>query len=248
LSTETLALPAVAEGAGSPEIAISAVPDILLALAHELRGVLGPLKVATDLLTDPTTVGPPDLAYITAVMSEGVRWLEGLSEALVACALVRCQNLNLQVQEFSPQEWARSVFQLADPLLARRGQQVRLHCPNPELRIQGDPRWLGHVLLNLLSNAIRYGPAGDLIEVGVTGEAERIRISVTNHGTRTDAESNPADGPVWPPRMGVGLQVAGLIAALHGGTLGAALGTGQGAVFWVDLPTGVKGRPGEEAR
>jgi signal transduction histidine kinase len=248
LSTQTPALPAVADGAGSPEVAVPAMPDILLALAHELRGVLSPLKVATDLLTDPATLDPPDLAYITAVMCEGVRWLEGLSEVLVACALARRQNLNLQVQEFSPQEWARSVFQLVGPLLTRRGQQVRLHCPNPELRIQGDPRWLGHVLLNLLSNAIRHGPAGDIIEVRVAGEAEGIRISVANHGTCADAESNPADGPVWPPRMGVGLQVAGLIAALHGGTLGTAVGAGQGAVFWVDLPAGVRGRPGEEAR
>lgn len=240
MAVQSLSPPPVADGA--------VLPDILLALAHEMRGILSPLKVTTDLLADPTTLEPPDLARLTGIVYEGVRWLEGLSEALIACALIRSQGLTLQVQEFSPQDWVQPVIQLITPLLGRRGQQVRFHCPDPGLRIVGDPRWLGHALLNLLTNAIRHGPAGDVIEVAVTSEGDRVRVSVTDHGAGPGTEPDPPEVSDWPPRMGVGLQVVGLIAGLHGGTVGAAGGAGQSTVFWVDLPVTVKVPAGGRAR
>lgn len=246
MTTQTLSPPTVAVGAKSAGAVVTGLPDILLALAHEMRGVLSPLKVATELLAEPNPLEPPDLARMTAAVYEGVRWLERLTDVLTTFALVRCQSLSLQVQEFGPYEWVQSVVQLISPLLGRRGQQVQVYCPDPAMRIRGDPRWLGHALLNLLSNAVRYGRTGDIIEVGITREAGRVRISVTNHGTGPDPDPPGAVGP--SDRMGVGLQVVNLIAALHGGATGSASRPGHYTVFWVDLPEGVSPYEGADYR
>lgn len=210
--------------------------DLFAALAHEMRGVLSPLKVATELLAEPVEFEPPDLARLMGTVYEGVRWLERLTDALTVCALLRQPNFALQPRPLDAADWVQPVIRLVSPLSARRGQQVRFSCSGPPPRVVGDARWLGHILLNLLSNAIRHGPPGDVIEVELTRCGGRVRLSVTDHGAGPGTEPEGSAGAEPCERMGIGLQVVRLLAALHGGEVGVGGRAGEYTVFWVELP------------
>ncbi len=163
-------------------------PDLFAALAHEVRGVLSPLKVATELLAEPAGFERPDLARLAGVVYEGVRWLERLADTLAVWALLRQPNFVLQSQPVDADEWVRPVLRLMAPLSRRRGEQVRFSCSEPPPRVLGDPRWLPHIPLNLLSNAIRHGPVGDVIEVEVVRRGAWVRLGVTDHGAGLGTE------------------------------------------------------------
>lgn len=95
-----------------------------------MRGVLSPLKAATELLAEPAGFEPPGVVY------DGIRWLERLTDFLAACALLQQSNFALQPRPLTAGDWVQTVIWLVSPLSAgasRSSSAVR-SCPR---------RWLG---------------------------------------------------------------------------------------------------------
>lgn len=104
------------------------------------------------------------------------------------------------------------------------------------------------VLLNFLSNADRYSPAGAPIDVTLAAEAASFRISVTDAGPGIPLEDQAR---IWELHyrgqmnngaarqnggLGIGLFISRIIIERHGGQIGVASSPGQGATFWFTLP------------
>jgi signal transduction histidine kinase len=105
---------------------------------------------------------------------------------------------------------------------------------------------LTQVLMNLITNAIAYSPAGDRIEIGLDRDAERLRIWVRDHGAGIDPEDLPriferfyrGKNAKRSAGSGLGLAITQSIVRAHGGDIRVASTPGEGSEFCVELPAG----------
>jgi signal transduction histidine kinase len=109
---------------------------------------------------------------------------------------------------------------------------------------------LGSVLLvrqaveNLISNAIKYSPAGEDVIVTCRGEGDAVRFDVRDSGPGIPLEEQErlfdrfTRVPGLPPMggLGIGLSIVRRVAESHGGTAGVASRPGEGSTFWVSFP------------
>jgi signal transduction histidine kinase len=142
------------------------------------------------------------------------------------------------VEEFAPLALPRRVRVVAD---VPRGE------PMPPLALAPDA--LRHVLLNLLDNAVKYGPAGQTVRVQVAPVGHEVHIAVSDEGPGVPPDEREQ---VWAPfrrgrghasvaGSGIGLSIVRDVATRHGGRAwvegAAGNGDGAGARFVVALPT-----------
>jgi two-component system phosphate regulon sensor histidine kinase PhoR len=102
------------------------------------------------------------------------------------------------------------------------------------------------VLVNLLTNAGRYGARADVIDLTVTVERGQVWIRVIDHGEGISADSLEriferyvrGDGAERAALdgQGLGLHIVRGLVELHGGAVGVESVPGSGATFWFSLP------------
>jgi signal transduction histidine kinase len=112
--------------------------------------------------------------------------------------------------------------------------------------VRGDERRLRQIVLNLLTNAVKFTPAGGRIVLAAQATAEGIAISVADTGIGMKPEEIPlaletfrqVDGGLTRRQQGtgLGLPLARTLVELHGGTLAIASAPGKGTVVTVTLP------------
>ncbi len=214
--------------------------EALSRASHELRTPLNAILGFGQLLAlDPLSdVQRHSVEQIIA----GGRHLLSLVEDLLDLSDVR--ELSIGPVELA-EEIAHAVA-LCRPLAAERSLTVDVETLQPALIAHADPRRLKQILLNLISNAIKYNrPGGSLtlrvrpdgddrvsIEVSDTGrgltEAELARLFVPFE--RLDAARRGIEG------NGLGLALSRTLAEAMGGTIAVASTPGEGSVFTLRLP------------
>ncbi len=130
--------------------------------------------------------------------------------------------------------------------------------PGPDAELIGDADRLVQVFTNLVSNAVKFSPAGARVELDVVRARETVKVRVRDHGPGIPeefakrifgrfqqaggADSRKSGG------TGLGLSIAKGIVDLHGGQVGHEPADGGGTVFWVSLPTVAPLAPGADTR
>jgi len=119
--------------------------------------------------------------------------------------------------------------------------------------ILGDPRRLHQVITNLLTNALKFTPAGGRVTIATGADGTRAVLTVADTGPGIPADELPrVFDRFWRGRQatqtsgsGIGLAVAAELTVAHGGRLSAASPPGQGTRMTLTLPTpGVRGHGG----
>jgi len=117
-----------------------------------------------------------------------------------------------------------------------------------ECQIDGDKDRIGQVLINFLTNAIKYSPSSDKVEVWIRRSAKAcVSVSVKDFGIGIDEKDHEkiferfyrVDGKEEQtfPGFGIGLFIAKEIIQRHSGTIGLTSQKGKGSVFTFTLPT-----------
>jgi two-component system phosphate regulon sensor histidine kinase PhoR len=133
------------------------------------------------------------------------------------------------------------------PLADERSQAIRLDLVADPCPVDGDRRRLEQVVLNLLTNAVKYGPPGGNIWLRVQHEPGALaRLTVRDEGPgippdeqrmvferfyRLDTEETRRT-----TGTGLGLPIASALAELHGGSIGVESAVGRGSTFSLTLP------------
>jgi signal transduction histidine kinase len=110
--------------------------------------------------------------------------------------------------------------------------------------ILGDPRWLHQVITNLLTNALKFTPAGGLVTIEAGPAGAHAVLTVTDTGTGIPADELPRIfDRFWRGRQaaqtsgsGIGLAVAAELTRAHGGQLSATSQPGHGTQLSLTLP------------
>lgn len=124
---------------------------------------------------------------------------------------------------------------------------IRVELSQPLPLVMGDQKKLDLVLRNLIANAIKYSPAGGLIDVSATDTHDQVIVCVSDHGIGIPPEylhrvfdrnfRLPPPGQENPRGSGLGLAMVEKIVACHGGQVRVESELGRGSSFFFTLPS-----------
>ncbi|BAU49801.1 hypothetical protein SVA_3253 [Sulfurifustis variabilis] len=219
--------------------------DAFLAmLAHELRNPLAPIGNAVQVLKRQPRLSPATVAWAQALIERQVNQLTRLIDDLLDVGRIARGQLTLQKERVDLTDVVARALETVQHLVESRHQVLSVAPPAEPLLVEGDRARLVQVVGNLLHNAVKYAGDGGRIEVGLGREGADAVVRVRDYGAGIPPEVLPRIFDLSDEQrrsgaggMGLGLNLAHKLAALHGGRLTAASGgPGEGAKFTVRLP------------
>ena len=233
------------------ESASRAKSQFLAVMSHELRTPLNAIGGYTELmelgLRGPITDEQRrDLTRIRASQQH----LLGLISGVLDLSRIESGRVSYQVSPILLDPFLAGVDALVEPQAAAKSLTLDYEPGEPTLAVSADHEKLRQILLNLLSNAIRFTPRGGRISLTAGregGETVAIRVTDTGIGIAEDAIdqvfepfvqldrslTNPRDG------IGLGLSISRDLARGMGGDLRAESRVGVGSCFTLTLPRAV---------
>jgi two-component system OmpR family sensor kinase len=229
---------------------------------HELRTPLTSVRGFAELYRiGAVDQGPALDDAMSRIEAEAARMGVLVDDLLLLARLD--QQRAMEISDVDVVDLVTDAVTAARACAPERDVAVHVSDPAVGLSVPGDPLRLRQVVDNLLSNALRYSPPDQPVDVriGVLGDADGppgwATIAVVDHGPgmppevaarvferfyRADAARSRADGG-----SGLGLAIVAAIVAAHAGTVNLDTGPGQGCRATVSLPlettTGARTRP-----
>lgn len=219
--------------------------EFIANVSHELRTPLLHVKGTITLLADGA------LGELNGQQTHGVKVAEEAAEQLerVVEDIVDFSDVHGRPLDMEPvlvSEVCQSAINALQAHAARRNITVRLSAP-PELPpVQADAQALTRVLRHLLDNAVKFSPAGSLVQVLAERRGMQIRIAVQDEGPGIpEAERErifhvfyQSDGSATRKAGGMGLGLALVRQLLHAHNSDIQLETeeGKGSTFFFELP------------
>ena len=216
-------------------------------VAHEFRTPLSALAASVELLLDQAPdLNAAELQELLVSLHLGVLGLQTLVDNLLESASIEAGHFQVHTHPSNLGEIIAETVRTMQPLLDKRGQSLVVELPAATPVVQADPRRTAQVLVNLLSNASKYGPDEAEIAIGATVHGHRVRVTVANQGPgipmvlRQDLFRrfvHPGQGnDKAQVGAGLGLSVVKAVVEAHGGQVGIDDRPGGGSVFWFTLP------------
>ncbi len=232
--------------------------DFVANVSHELRTPLTVLSGYAELLQDHAQQLPAALKEAVGHMLHHTQRMNHLTQDLLQLASLDASGAQLDVQiaeTITLNQWLSAVRQSTAPLANKPGQATLTvdHC-DAQWRVNGIASELHSALSNLITNALRYTPAGGSVHVRCqlesTAQGEQYHVSVTDTGCGIAAEHLPRlterfyrvsasrrrEAANELSGTGLGLAIVKHIMLRHGGELRIASELGRGSVFTLVLP------------
>lgn len=219
--------------------------EFLLAnVSHEFKTPLAALHAAVELLaTELPTLSRPEVEQLIDSIWQGTLRLDELVENLISSAGLQTGHFPITPRTTDLDEIIEEVLLTTRPLLSLRGQYLKVDTPSPLRPVQADARRLHQVLINLVSNASKYGRPHTPIGLTVVEDEKETIVRVTDMGKGVPSELRPYlfrpfARQSTPDRngIGLGLSIVKAIIERHGGRVGMEDAHHGGATFWFSLP------------
>ncbi|MBL8350511.1 MAG: PAS-domain containing protein [Burkholderiaceae bacterium] len=229
------------------ERASRAKSEFLSRMSHELRTPLNAILGFGQLLQadagDPLSPGQRERLD---ELLRGARHLLTLINDVLDVARIEAGSLQLTLAPVDLVDLARECLQLVQPMAQARAVALALRFEPalPAWQVMADPTRLKQVLLNLLTNAIKYNRDAGEVRIGGRRTADGLVVEVADQGPGIRAEHQARlfqpferldrDGTV--EGTGIGLALSRSLVELMHGEIGVRSAPGAGSVFWVRLP------------
>jgi signal transduction histidine kinase len=232
---------------GEALAAVRTHEEVISIVAHDLRNPLQILELQAHVLAN-TAAGQP----AERLRSVGDRLLRETTRMsrLVADLLdesrIRTGHMTVEKQRVSVRDVMADMVELR-PLAWQARVALRIDMSVEERTLFADRARLGQVFANLITNAIKFSPAGGSIVVSVQESAGGMCFSVRDDGPGIVEEDRPRlFERFWQGSgrhrggVGLGLHIAKTIVESHGGSIWAESEFGHGTTFRVLFPLAVK--------
>lgn len=219
--------------------------QLLANLIHELGRPLGALSSASQALLGGADEDPTLRKELLQGMDDELHRLQRLLDDLADLYQQAIGPLDLSMQRVTLEDWLPRVL----APWRQAALQKRLHWEQefpPQMPVvEMDPDRIAQVLGNLISNAIRYTPAGGKVSVSVKAEDGTINFVVRDTGPGISAEDQAhlfspffrgSAQSRFPQGMGLGLSIARDLVLAHKGEISVDSAPGRGSTFMVRLP------------
>ncbi len=231
----------------SEEVTIHRLLGYFIAnIAHEFRTPLSALAASIELLMDQAPdFSPAEMDELLKTLHLGVLSLQTLVDNLLESASIEAGHFRVSPRPNDLTPLIQEAVDTMHPLLEKYEQRLSLDTPAELPAVMADPRRIVQVLVNLLSNASRYGPA-DEITLTAREQGEGVIVRVADRGPGVSGQQrellfrrfeHPASaGAESKVGAGLGLSVVKAIVEAHGGKTGVDDRPGGGSIFWFTLP------------
>jgi two-component system, OmpR family, sensor kinase len=219
--------------------------------SHELRTPAAILRTEAEVTLSRPHRAEHEYRESMEVVQDAARRLTRIVEDLFLLARADSGHLVVKPEALYLDEVLHDAVRAVRSVADARGVRITLG-DVVDAPLEGDPDLLGRLLLNLLDNAIKYSPAGEVVEAKMAVRGDEYEISVTDAGpgiplearervferfvrldtARSRSETSATSG------AGLGLAIARRIAEIHGGRLEIAESRPGRTVFRATLPVG----------
>ena len=226
--------------------------DFVAAVSHELRTPLAQIRLFAELLRQGSMRNLTEQQRALNVIEKEAGRLSILVDNVLNYARLRRRaNGQSTIDAPASTDVARDVEHVVEafaPLAAEKGVRVVSNVAASAGRAAVDSQALRQILLNLLENAVKYGPSGQTVAIETSSTPSHVRVLVTDEGPGIPEEEREA---IWGAfkrgaaavssragGSGIGLSVVRDLVAQYGGSAWVENGEARGARFVVEFERG----------
>jgi PAS domain S-box-containing protein len=219
--------------------------DFLSSMSHELRSPLNAILGFAQLMESESPAPTPSQKESIAQIQQAGWHLLNLINEILDLAKIESGKLSLSLESVSLAEVMLECQGMIEGQAQKRGIKMTFHRFDASCFVHADRTRLKQILVNFLSNAIKYNREWGTVEVTISAPSqERIRVSIEDTGAGLTPEKL---GQLFQPfnrlgqeaggeeGTGIGLVVAKQLIELMGGVIGVESAVGVGSVFWFEL-------------
>jgi PAS domain S-box-containing protein len=219
--------------------------EFVAMVSHELRTPLSSIRGILELMAagafgEVSEIGRTQLG----VADRNVNRLLNLVNDLLDLEKLESGNMDMEIEETPISSILEKSLESVRAFAEKH--QVALTVPSTNARVMADGDRIVQVLVNIISNAVKFSTAGGSVEVAVEELPEAVEIKVRDHGRGIPPEYidkvfekfrqvESADAKK-KGGTGLGLSICKTIVEQHGGEIGVASQPGEGTTFWFRLP------------
>jgi PAS domain S-box-containing protein len=225
------------------EMANKAKSRFLANMSHELRTPLNVILGYTQIFQRDKTFTEEQLEGINLIHCNG-EYLLTLINDILDLAKIEADKIELVSTPIYFERFITDIIQI----FQNRAEQKKIHfiyetlSPLPEI-IEVDAKRLRQILINLLSNALKFTRQGE-IKFQISYQHDKLRFQIEDTGIGIKPEELPkiflsfqqvGDPNLWVQGTGLGLSITQKLVEIMGGEIGVESTFEQGSLFWVEL-------------
>ncbi len=220
--------------------------NFIATVSHELKTPIASLKMGIKLLYDKRVgqLNEEQSGIITRIEDETVR-LSKITNELLDLAQVETGNIKLELQPVSPNDIVQHAMEAVKFLADRKKIELIVQSNEQLPNIKADKDKTTWVLINLLTNAIRFSPENTAVTLGCTQEGEKVSFSVKDVGPGIDSKyisrlfEKFFQVPGTPSGSGLGLAISKEFIEAQGGDITVNSELGKGSLFKFSLSANI---------
>lgn len=221
--------------------------EFISTVSHELRTPLTSIRGSLGLITGGAVGKLPDEAsQMLKIAANNTERLLLIINDILDIQKIESGQLALNFQKLDVMPFIKRALEDNASYGEQHGVKFVIDRSLDEARVYADKDRLMQVMANLLSNAAKFSPENDTVEISVARHRGSIRISVTDHGagipeefqaklfdkfTQSDSTNTRQKGGT-----GLGLSITKVIIENHGGRIDYVTKEGLGTTFYFELP------------
>lgn len=217
--------------------------NFIATVSHELKTPISSIKMSLQLLenTSTGTINDDQKQLIDSIKEDSQRLLKITGE-LLELSQVETGNIQLNIEKSSPNEIAKYAIEAVKVQAEQKQIEVVLESENNLSEVKADSEKSSWVLINFLTNAIRYSSENSVVTVKLKQENNQIIFQVTDKGKGIDKryQSKVFDKYFQIPGShksgtGLGLAISKEFIEAQNGTIGVESELGLGSTFYFKL-------------
>jgi two-component system phosphate regulon sensor histidine kinase PhoR len=220
--------------------------DFVANVSHELRTPLTSIKGFIETLKDGAIDDPQNRRRFLEIIESQADRLNNLIADLLQLSKIESKNIAIKFETTDIKELTQQVLANFSKTIQGKGHKIAIKFSEYFPKVKADPVKIEQVLINLISNAVKFTPNGGKIEIKGYCLDNQVKVEICDNGVgiakehlgriferfyRVDkARSREMGG------TGLGLSIVKHIVQAHGGVVGADSQAGKGSCFYFFLP------------